>query len=222
MQYHYYIGVLIRFVLGFAIVISHMNLSGKTQLSQLTPVDFIGNFILGGVIGGVIYSDTIPLFQYVIVLLIGISFISLLNLLCKRVSLFRSMTMGTPIQIIKDGELLTENIKANRSRLDIFSISSQIHAQGVKALQQIYYARIEPSGQLTIFCNRKDIPSVVVIAQGEIMKSSLQELGRDKEWVEAELQRNNIDLKDVFYGEFWNGGLSFALNDGTMIKNNES
>lgn len=37
----------------------------------MTPVDFIGNFVLGGIIGGVIYSDTIPLTQYIIILLMG-------------------------------------------------------------------------------------------------------------------------------------------------------
>lgn len=57
MEYYGY--VLVKFILGFAIVITHLNFSGKTQLSQMTPVDFIGNFVLGGIIGGVIYSDAI-------------------------------------------------------------------------------------------------------------------------------------------------------------------
>lgn len=218
MHYSYYIGVLIRFALGFAIVILHMNLSGKTQLSKLTPVDFIGNFILGGIIGGVIYSETIPIYRYIIVLLIGIGFISLLNLLSKRLSIFRGMTMGKPIQIICNGQLLAENIKSNKSRIDIFSISSQIHAQGVKSLQQIYYARIEPSGELTIFCNKKDIPSVLVIAQGEIIKSSLKEIDKEKAWLEAQLKDNQVELADVFYGEVWNDTLCLALNDGTILK----
>ncbi len=50
MEYYGYI--LLKFVIGFVIVITHLNLSGKTQLSQMTPVDFIGNFVLGGIIGG--------------------------------------------------------------------------------------------------------------------------------------------------------------------------
>lgn len=44
----YYGIVLLKFVIGFVVVISHLNFSGKTQLSQMTPVDFIGNFVLGG------------------------------------------------------------------------------------------------------------------------------------------------------------------------------
>ncbi|MGP1190645.1 hypothetical protein ACJ8KY_23915, partial [Serratia sp. CY54781] len=82
MEYYGYI--LLKFVIGFVIVITHLNLSGKTQLSQMTPVDFIGNFVLGGIIGGVIYSDSIPLYQYVVVLLIGVGLISLLNAISKH------------------------------------------------------------------------------------------------------------------------------------------
>lgn len=73
---YYYMLVVVKFIIGFAIVLTHMNLSGKTQLSQMTPIDFIGNFVLGGIIGGVIYSDTIPLYQYIILLFIGVFFIS--------------------------------------------------------------------------------------------------------------------------------------------------
>lgn len=44
---YYYALVIVKFFIGFTIVITHMNLSGKTQLSQMTPIDFIGNFVLG-------------------------------------------------------------------------------------------------------------------------------------------------------------------------------
>lgn len=63
----YYGWAILKFLTGFVIVITHLNLSGKTQLSQMTPVDLIGNVV----IGGVIYSDAIPFYQYVIVLLMG-------------------------------------------------------------------------------------------------------------------------------------------------------
>lgn len=43
----YYGYILLKFFIGFAIAITHLNLSGKTQLSQMSPVDFIGNFVLG-------------------------------------------------------------------------------------------------------------------------------------------------------------------------------
>lgn len=211
---HYYFGVIIKFAIGFMIVIAHMNLSGKTQLSQFTPIDFIGNFILGGIIGGVIYSDSIPLYQYVIVLLIGIGFISGLNFLTKKVAMFRSMAIGKSIPIIKDGQFLTESIKKNQNRIDLFNLTSQIHAKGIKSLQLIYYAQVEPSGQLTVFCDQKDLPSLILIAQGSVISHNLERIGKDKEWLLAELEHGHTKVEDVFVAEFWDGKLSFTLADG--------
>ena len=211
---HYYIGVLIKFAIGFTIVIAHMNLSGKTQLSQFTPIDFIGNFILGGIIGGVIYSDAIPLYQYIIVLFIGIGFISGLNLLTKKVALFRSMAIGKSIPLIKDGQFLTESISRNKNRIDLFNLTSQIHSQGIKSLQQICFAQIEPSGQLTVFCDKKERPSLILISQGKVISHNLERIGRDKAWLLAELERDHTKLEDVFVAEFWDGKFSFTLADG--------
>lgn len=211
---HYYVGILIRFAIGFTIIIIHMNLSGKTQLSQFTPIDFIGNFVLGGIIGGVIYSDTIPLYQYVLLLLIGTCFISGLNFLTKKVSAFRSMTMGKSIPIIKDGQFLTDTIKKNQNRIDLFNIASQLHSQGIKSFQLIYYAQIEPSGQLTVFCEKKDLPSLILISQGAIISHNLEQIGKDKEWLLAELAQRHIKAEDIFIAEFWDGQLSFTLADG--------
>lgn len=211
---HYYVGVLLRFAIGFAIVIIHMNLSGKTQLSQFTPIDFIGNFILGGIIGGVIYNDSIPLLQYVFLLLIGCGFVSGLNFLTKKISVFRSMAIGRSIPIIKDRQFLTETIQKNKNRIDLPTIASQLHAQGIKSLQLVYYAQIEPSGQLTVFCDKKDLPSLILIAQGCIFSHNLEQIGKDKEWLLAALEQNQTTLEDVFVAEFWDEKLSFTLVDG--------
>lgn len=98
---YYYSLIILKFIIGFAIVITHMNLSGKTQLSQMTPIDFIGNFVLGGIIGGVIYSDTIPLYQYVTILIIGVLFISFLNFLTKRFNFFVMWPLVIPYLSLK-------------------------------------------------------------------------------------------------------------------------
>ena len=47
---NFYMLVFVKFIIGFAVVIFYFNQSGKTQLSQMTPIDLIGNFILGGLL----------------------------------------------------------------------------------------------------------------------------------------------------------------------------
>lgn len=43
-------------LIGFLWVLRTTN---RCQLAQMTPVDLIGNFVMGGIIGGVIYNQDI-------------------------------------------------------------------------------------------------------------------------------------------------------------------
>jgi len=214
---YYYSFIILKFIIGFAIVITHMNLSGKTQLSQMTPIDFIGNFVLGGIIGGVIYSDTIPLYQYITILMIGVLFISSLNLLTKKVNFFRNVAIGNPIPIIKKGQFIMENILKKKNKIDIINISSRIHAQGIHSFQEIYYAQIEPDGQLTIICDEKNMPSVILMKDGVIRTSELESIERDEAWLKQQIEFQGIEsLDDIFLAEFWGGEVTFILQDGKI------
>nr|WP_210281506.1 YetF domain-containing protein [Pseudochelatococcus contaminans] len=195
-----------------------MNISGKTQLSQMTPIDFIGNFVLGGIIGGVIYSDSVPLYQYISVLLIGVVLISLLNFISKNLAAFRIFTIGEPIPIIKNGKFLMDNILQRKGKIDILNVASQMHLQGIHSFQEIYYAQIEPNGQLTAVCGRSRIPSVIVVKNGNIIANELSAVDLTEDDVQKALADLNIKPEDVFIGEFWDGGLSFVLNSGEVVK----
>ncbi|WP_455821269.1 DUF421 domain-containing protein [Pseudomonas cerasi] len=208
--------VLVKFVIGFFIVIMHLNFSGKTQLSQMTPVDFIGNFILGGIIGGVIYSDTIPLLQYVTVLLIGVILISTLNMITKRFSFIRGLAIGEPIPIIKNGIFMMDNILEKKNKVDILTITSQLHSSGIHSFQEVIYAQIEPGGQLTAVCNEDNLPSVIVIKQGNIRIHALEQIGKDEEWLMDIIDRKKIEMKNIFIAEFWRGEMKFVLLSGEV------
>lgn len=214
MEYYGY--TLVKFIIGFVIVITHLNLSGKTQLSQMTPVDFIGNFVLGGIIGGVIYSDSIPMHQYVVVLFIGVFLISLLNALSKRIHFFRAVTIGQPIPIIKEGRFLIDAISSKGNKIDILNVSSQLHAQGIPSFQEVNYAQIEPSGEITVVCDGAKMPSVIVMKDGKARIAELSSIEKDEAWLACQLKSAGIDPHEVFLAEFWNGKVSFILNNGEV------
>lgn len=213
----YYLLVIVKFIIGFVIVLTHMNISGKTQLSQMTPVDFIGNFVLGGIIGGVIYSDTIPLTQYIIILLMGVSFISIINWVSKHISVLRAVTIGNPIPIIKNGVFIMDSIHEKRNKIDILNITSRMHAQGIYSYRDVYYAQIEPDGQLTVICDQSQMPSVIVMKDGVPRKYELEQIGHDEAWLAERLKQQGIDdPESVFLAEFYNGSLNVVMKDGRM------
>ncbi|NBN22125.1 DUF421 domain-containing protein [Proteus sp. G4399] len=213
----YYLLVVIKFIIGFAIILAHMNISGKTQLSQLTPIDFIGNFVLGGIMGGVIYTDAIPLYQYVIVFLIGVFFISFLNYISKKFNFFRAVAIGNPIPIIKKGRFIMENITEKKNKIDILNITSRLHAQGIHSFQEVNYAQIEPDGQITVVCDGAKMPSIIIMKDGVIRASELEQIERDENWLNEEMKKQHIDNpEDVFLAEFWDGKVNFILQDGKI------
>lgn len=194
-----------------------MNISGKTQLSQLTPIDFIGNFVLGGIMGGVIYTDAIPLYQYVIVFLIGVFFISFLNYISKKFNFFRAVAIGNPIPIIKKGRFIMENITEKKNKIDILNITSRLHAQGIHSFQEVNYAQIEPDGQITVVCDGAKMPSIIIMKDGVIRASELEQIERDENWLNEEMKKQHIeDPEDVFLAEFWDGKVNFILQDGKI------
>ena len=213
----YYLLVVIKFIIGFTIILAHMNISGKTQLSQLTPIDFIGNFVLGGIMGGVIYTDAIPLYQYVIVFLIGVFFISFLNYISKKFNFFRAVAIGNPIPIIKKGRFIMENIIEKKNKIDILNITSRLHAQGIHSFQEVNYAQIEPDGQITVVCDGAKMPSIIIMKDGVIRTSELEQIERDENWLNEEMKKQHIDNpEDVFLAEFWDGKVNFILQDGKI------
>lgn len=215
----YYMLVLVKFLIGFLIVMTHFNLSGKTQLSQMTPIDFIGNFVIGGIIGGVIYSDAIPLYQYIAVLIMGVILISMLNSVSKRIEFFRSITIGEPITIIKDHRFLMENIRNKRNKIDMLGVLSHIHAQGIHSLLAIKYAQIEPGGQITLACDEDKVPSCIVMKEGEVQEEALEKIGKTPEWLLHKITTCQVAVEDIYLAEYWEGNVSFILMDGEVVNN---
>ncbi len=213
----YYLLTLLKLVVGFVMVMAYMNYMGKTQISQMTSVDFIGNFILGACIGGVVYSDTIPFYQYILVLTMGLALMAALNTVAKHFDFFRKVTIGVPIAIIKDGQFVMENIEAKNSKIDIINVASILHAQGIRSFQEVRYAQIEPNGQLTVVKADEPMPSVIVMVNGNVMTSELEKIEKDEAWLDEQLQQHNIANKEhVFLAEFWEGETTFVLKGGSV------
>lgn len=213
----YFALVFLKFIIGFFIVICYFNLSGKTQISQMSPIDLIGNFILGGIIGGVIYSDTIPMYTYVLVLIIGTFLMHLLNRVAKKFEMFRSFTLGDPITIIKNGQLMVDTINNQQNKIDIINVLSILHARGIGSIQEVHYAQLEPNGQLTIIEKDQHEPSIVLILRGEILRLPLDLLETDDHYITNLLERNQLKLDDIFIAEYYGDHIIITLKDSKKI-----
>ncbi|WP_342122227.1 YetF domain-containing protein, partial [Proteus mirabilis] len=107
--------------------------------------------------------DAIPLYQYVIVFLIVVFFISFLNYISKKFNFFRAVAIGNHIPIIKKGRFIMENITEKKNKIDILNITSRLHSQGIHYFQEVNYSQIEPDGQITVVCDGAKMHSIIIM-----------------------------------------------------------
>ena len=65
-----YLDIALKLLMGLLSLIFVINLSGKGNLAPSSAMDQVLNYVLGGILGGVIYNPSITILQYFIILVI--------------------------------------------------------------------------------------------------------------------------------------------------------
>lgn len=60
----------IKLLIGFLALIIIINITGKGNLAPTSASDQIQNYVLGGIIGGVIYNNNISILEFITILAI--------------------------------------------------------------------------------------------------------------------------------------------------------
>ena len=128
-----FLNILIKLALGLISLVFVINVTGKGNLAPNSAVDQIQNFVLGGIIGGVIYNSSITILQYIVILLMWTILILLLKWLNTNVRFMKHLIDGKPTVIIKNGKLDPE---ACRSKgLSASDVALKLRGQGIFQLK---------------------------------------------------------------------------------------
>jgi len=184
-----------------------INLTGKGNLAPNSAVDQIQNFVLGGIIGGIIYNSSISILQYVVILIIWTILILLLKWLNTNVAVIKQLIDGKPVLIIKNGKLDSE---ACRSKgLSAADVALKLRSQGVFQLKDVKRAVIEQNGQFIIVRMGDENPKYPIITDGVVQTEILDTIGKSEEWLMEELQKEGFDnVADIFIAEYDKGQIN--------------
>lgn len=197
-----YGNIAVKLAVGLATFIFVFRTTNRCQLAQMTSVDLIGNFVMGGIIGGVIYNPAIGITQFILVLVIWQILIVAVNSLRMRTESGRKMIVGSPIPVVIKGKFLQD--KFSDAGLDIGDFATLIRMQGIHSMKDIWNAQIEPNGQLTVQKREDPHISNVVLNNGAILEPALEVIDKDEAWLKAELHKQGYDsYENIFFAE-WN------------------
>ena len=127
--------------LGLLALILQINLLGKRNLAPTSALDQIQNYVLGGIIGGVIYNDTISIFQFLMIMVVWTILVMTLKYLKSVSRHIRILVDGKPVILIEQGELQTETCL--RSGIQAFELQMKLRAMGVQRIQDVKRAVLE-------------------------------------------------------------------------------
>ena len=203
----FFITIAIKLALGLVSLVFVINVTGKGNLAPSSAVDQIQNFVLGGIIGGVIYNSSITILQYVVILIIWTILILSLKWLNTNVYFIKHLIDGKPTIIIKNGKLDPE---ACRSKgLSASDVALKLRSQGVFQLKEVKRAVIEQNGQLIIVRMGDENPKYPIITDGVVQVEILETIGKTEEWLMAELNKKGFEnVDDIFIAEYDKGEIN--------------
>lgn len=195
------IPVAIKLTIGFIALVVFMNLNGRSQLAPTSTEDQIGNYVLGGIIGGVIYNPSITIVQFLIVLLIWGLLMTTIDFLKNSSKNVKKMIDGQIVYLIKGGKMITENFA--QATLSIPDFYTKLRTKGIFKVSEIEDAFMESNGQLIVIQKNDENYSSLLISEGKILQENLEHIGKDDKWLWEELAKYNVsDINDIFLVEY--------------------
>lgn len=210
MVWSIFIRMAIRLSIGLLSLLIYMNILGKMQLAPQSVLDQIGNYVLGGIIGGIIYNLEVPLWRFFMAIFIWGALMLIINYIRVKNIKAKRLIEGDPILLMEDEKFIIDSFEQSKMSLD--TIISKLHQMGIFTITDVKTIWLEPNGQLTVVKkDDMDIPYSLII-NGQINKIDLRRSNKDLNWIENELSKKGIDdISKVFYCELLNGKLELFL-----------
>ncbi|PKX51394.1 DUF421 domain-containing protein [Lactiplantibacillus plantarum] len=200
-----YWDVTIKLALGLLTIILQINLSGKSNLAPISALDQVQNYVLGAIVGGMIYSTSVTVLQYILVLLIWTLLVLVLRFLTHHNRYVKRLIDGQPQLLIKNGQLLVST--ALKNGMSANDLMFRLRTEGITDIRYVKRAVLEQNGQLTITQVGDDAVKYPIIVDGQVNLDALETSNHDEAWLLTQLQAQHYTVSDIYLATYTNGRL---------------
>ena len=196
----------IRTLILYIFIMTGLRLMGKRQIAELEPSELVMTMMISDLAAVPMQDFGIPLLAGVIPILTLLSLSMLLSQLSLKNLRFRALVCGTPAILIDNGQLQQDTMRKNRYTLD--ELLEELREQGYCRIEDVKYAVLENSGQLSIlpFASKQpptaeqlgltvqddvSIP-IILINDGRILSNNLRHCGKDEIWLKNKIRREGF------------------------------
>lgn len=216
MEYLHIVSVL---VIGYFFLFIMAKLLGKTQITQITPFDFISAIVLGELVGNALYDQETGIPEIFFAVAVWGILIYTTEILTQKFKRARKLLEGEPSIVIKKGKIVYEELKKNH--LDLNQLQHLLRSKDVFSIRECEYAILETDG--TVSALKKTLYStptigdlklpiinielpVTLILDGEVIWDNLKSINWDETKLINEIKNNGANnVKDVLFAEWKKG-----------------
>ena len=203
----------VRTIILYFFIMAGMRLMGKRQIGELEPSELVLTMMISDLAAVPMQDFGIPLLSGLVPILTLLALSLLLSQLSLRSLRLRALICGTPAVLIRQGVLQQGAMRRNRYTVD--ELLEELREQGFTRVEDVKYAVLENSGQLTVFPWTAQQPPTaqqlgldleddvtlptVLINDGRVIRQNLKSCGRDENWLRRELARQGVPSpREVF------------------------
>lgn len=203
-----YLHMAVKIVVGMLGVLFFLRISGKTQMAQLTPLDSVNAFVLGALVGGVIYTPGVSVWQ----LIFSLGLWTAVNLFIRyllRFERLRRLIKGDTVMIVRRGEINLPEFRRNGLEMEQFR--TLLREEGIFSMFDVDDVRFETNGRLTVSHSGSASESYLLVNNGTVIEQTLASIDKEPRWLEERLRRLGYpDVTQLFCVE-WTPGKGFYV-----------
>lgn len=140
--------ILIRTVLLYIYVTLAVRIMGKRQISDMQTSELVITLIISDIAAIPMQNTDLPLFSGFIPITVLVVIEIVVSIIMLKSNKFRKIMCGNPIVIIKDGEILQDQLK--KLRITYEDLYSLLRQQEVFDVREIRYGIVETNGSVSI------------------------------------------------------------------------
>ena len=210
-----YISITLKLVTGMIGILAFLRITGKAQMAQITPLDTVSAFVIGALVGGVLYNPDMSMLHIIFALIVWTGF-NMLVRFAMRSAYMRHLIKGKSDFLVKKGIINFGNFKRNSLEMEQFRML--LRQKGIFSMFDVEDVLFETNGAVTVLPTGKTADSFLIVNNGEFVESALAGSEKSQEWALYHIKRNGFSSPSELFCMEWtpNKGIYFVSFEGKV------
>lgn len=215
--------LVIRTLILYSLIVLSIRIMGKRQIGEMQPSELVVAIMISDLASVPMQSIDIPLVAGIVPVFTLIVAEIIMSVLSLKSRFLRKLISGEPSVIVSKGHVNEKELE--RLRFNLNDLLEQLRMSGYFDIAQIETAILETNGQLSVVPKTAERPVTIkdlkikdaecdgipcmLISDGTIIEQELKRSGHGMEWLQKELEKRNLEIKDIFIASLSQNGELF-------------